>query len=61
MYRQDKLLIIEALVAYGGDAHTLIPREQRAWDLAEAMLDSDDLSSNALISDIDEGWSVPTG
>lgn len=37
MHHQDKLLIIEALVAYGGD-----PREQRAWDLAERMLDGED-------------------
>ena len=60
MHRQDKLLIIEALVAYGGDARILSPREQRAWELAEAMLDSDDLSPGALISDVDEGWSGPT-
>ena len=60
MHRQDKLLIIEALVAYGGDARTLRPREQRAWDLAEAMLDSDGLSPDALVSDVDEEWSGPT-
>lgn len=59
MHRQDKLLIIEALIAYGGDARTLRPREQRAWELAEAMSDSDGLSLDALISDIDEGWSGP--
>ena len=59
MHRQDKLLIIEALVAYGGDARTLTPREQRAWELAEAMLDSDGLSRDALVSDIDEKWSGP--
>ena len=60
MHRQDKLLIIEALVAYGGDARTLRPREQRAWDLAEVMLDSDGFSSDALVSQIDEDWSGPT-
>ena len=60
MHRQDKLLIIEALIAYGGDARTLKPREQRAWELAEAMLDSDGLSPATLVSDIDEEWSGPT-
>ena len=59
MHRQDKLLIIEALIAYGGDARTLRPREQRAWDLAEAMLDGEGLSPDALVSDIDEEWSGP--
>lgn len=59
MHRQDKLLIIEALVAYGGDARTFRPREQRAWELAEGMLDGDGLSPDALVSDIDEEWSGP--
>ena len=59
MHRQDQLLITEALVAYGGDARNLSPREQRAWELAEAMLDSDELSPDALISDIDEEWLGP--
>ena len=49
--------IRDPLIAYGGDARTLRPREQRAWDLAEAMLDSDGFSPDALVSDVDEGWS----
>ena len=61
MHHQDKLLIIEALVAYGGDARSLRPREQRAWELAERMLDGEDLSTDALVSDIDEEWSGPAG
>ena len=61
MHRQDKLLIIEALVAYGGDARTLRPREQRAWELVEGMLDGDGLSRDAPVSDVDEEWSGPVG
>lgn len=59
MHYQNKLLITEALVAYGGDARALKPREQRAWELAETMLDSDGLSPDMLISDIDSEWSGP--
>jgi hypothetical protein len=61
MHYQDKLLIIEALVAYGGDARALNPRERRAWELAESMLDGDDLSADALVSDVDTEWSGPRG
>ena len=59
MHHQDKLLIIEALVAYGDDAHGLAPRERRAWELVEQMLDSEDLSPGVLIGQIDEEWSGP--
>jgi Cdc6-like AAA superfamily ATPase len=54
MHHQDKLLIIEALVAYGGDARTLRPRERRAWELAEKMLDGEGLPADVLVSDVDE-------
>ena len=59
MHRQDKLLIIEALVAYGGDARDLRPREHRAWELAERMMDGDGISRDALVRDVDEEWSGP--
>lgn len=59
MHTQDKLLIIEALIAYGGDARTLTPRECRAWDLANGMLASQGLSPNALVDQIDDRWTGP--
>ena len=60
MHRQDKLLIIEALVVYGGDARNLRPRERRAWELAEKMLDDEGLPTDVLVSDVDEEWSGPS-
>jgi hypothetical protein len=59
MHHQDKLLIIEALIAYGEDARDLTPRERRAWDLADGLLASQDLSPDALVSEIDDCWAGP--
>jgi hypothetical protein len=59
MHTQDKLLIIEALVAYGEDARVLTPCECRAWDLADGMLASQGLSSSALVDQIDDRWRGP--
>lgn len=57
MHPQDRLLLTEALITFAGDARYLTTREQRAWTLADGLLETADISLEALLTQIDEEWS----
>ena len=61
MHSQDCLLVAEALITFAGDARDQTPRERRAWDLADALLDEAGIPHEALVTQIDEKWSGPGG
>ena len=59
VHPQDRLLIAEALIAFAGDARDQTPRERRARELADALLDEAGIPHGALVTQVDEGWLGP--
>lgn len=58
MHPQAQLLIADALVSYAGGGD-LEPRERRAWDLAASLLAEEELSMDALATQVDHDWTEP--
>lgn len=56
MHPQDRLLIAEALVYFAGDPRDLDAREERAWELAEAIISEEGLVFAEFVFQIDDGW-----
>ena len=56
MHPQDRLLIAEALVRFAGDPRNLDAREERAWELAEAIITKEGLSFDEFVFQIDDAW-----
>ena len=56
MHPQDRLLIAEALVRFAGDPRDLDAREERAWELAEAIITEEGLSFGEFVFQIDDAW-----
>jgi hypothetical protein len=59
MHPQDRLLIAEALVRFAGDPRDLDAREERAWELAEAITAEEGLSFGEFVFQIDDAWQGP--
>ena len=59
MHPQDRLLIAEALVRFAGDPRDLDAREERAWELAEAITAEEELSFGEFLFQIDDAWQGP--
>jgi hypothetical protein len=59
MHPQDRLLIAEALVRFAGDPRDLSAREERAWELAEAITAEEGLSFDEFVFQIDDTWQAP--
>ena len=59
MHPQDRLLIAEALVRFAGDPREPDTREERAWELAEAITAEEGLSFDEFVFQIDDGWQIP--
>lgn len=56
MHPQERLLIAEALVRFAGDPRDLDGREERAWELAEAITADEGLVFTEFVFQIDDGW-----
>ena len=59
MHPQDRLLVAEALVRFAGDPRDLDAREERAWELAEAITADEGLALTEFVFQIDDDWQEP--
>jgi hypothetical protein len=59
MHPQDRLLVAEALVRFAGDSRDLDAREERAWELAEAITADEGLALTEFVFQIDDDWQEP--
>ena len=59
MHPQDRLLVVEALVRFAGDPRDLNAREERAWELAEAITAGEGLALTEFVFQIDDDWQEP--
>ena len=59
MHPQDRLLVAEALVRFAGDPRDLDAREERAWELAEAITADEGPAFTEFVFQIDDDWQEP--
>jgi len=60
LHPQDWLLVAEALIAWAGNPREIYdPREERAYELAEAIAAEEGLAPSEALQQVDDDWSGP--
>ncbi|CCQ34921.1 hypothetical protein HTIA_p2819 (plasmid) [Halorhabdus tiamatea SARL4B] len=60
MHPQDWLLVVEALIRFAGNPRDLeTPREERAYEIAEAIAAEQGLDPSEALQQINDEWSGP--